>query len=88
MTDREVRFAVPAGIYSEALDIAAEMGLELADLASSAFSAYVEGVRDARLNDVDNVASSEVVAMPLPGEGSRPLEGTEEWLGTEDPERM
>ena len=87
MRDRVVQFNVQPEIYEEGLVIAAEMGLELADLASSAFSAYVEGVRDARLNDVDNVASSEVVAMPLPGEGSRPLEGTEEWLGTEDPER-
>lgn len=87
MTNREIRFEVDAALYAEAEELSAELGLEIADMAANAFAGYLEGVRDGRLNDLDeqDPRYGNVSSLPGAASGGVPLEGTEPWLGTEKP---
>jgi len=81
MAAGDVTFRIPAKLLEEAAAIAAEMGLGVEDIAEQAFVAYVLGVRQARLNDVDESSGSNLDELPGAGDASAPLEGTESWLG-------
>ena len=52
MTER-VSFEVETATAAEAREVAREMGLEVAELARSAFEAYLDGAREARALDLD-----------------------------------
>ncbi len=80
MAAGDVTFRIPADLLEEARAIAAEMGLGVEEIAEQAFVAYVLGVREARLNDVDERSGSNVVELPGTRGSSEQLEGTEPWL--------
>jgi hypothetical protein len=81
MAAGDVTFRIPAELLEEAITIAAEMGLGVEEIAEQAFVAYVLGVREARLNDVDERSGSNVDELPGARDSTTPFEGTEDWLG-------
>ena len=80
MAAGDVTFRIPADLLEEATAIAAELGFGVDVIAEQAFVAYVLGVREARLNDVDERSGSNVVELPGARGSSEQLEGTEPWL--------
>lgn len=80
MAGMKITFEIPDEFINEAKLFAAEMGLSLSDMAESAFLGYLEGVREARVNDADE--GTGLAQLPS-NEPLSALEGTEVWLDDE-----
>lgn len=83
MASGDVTFQIPEELREEVAFIAAEMGIDVEDMALQAFVAWVLGVREARLLDVDEGSGSNLDRLPTAGEPVTPLEGDETWLDDE-----
>jgi hypothetical protein len=57
MADR-IEFEISPELMAEAESISTEMGLSISDMAKNAFEGYMDGVRTARLDDLDEPDST------------------------------
>jgi hypothetical protein len=83
MASHDVTFEISDELHEEAEQIAAEMGIGVDEIALQAFVAWVLGVRQARLLDVDESSGSNLDRLPSANQPAVELEGDEAWLDDE-----